>query len=134
MAFIRFGSEKGGESEGIDRWIDRERERPSAGPDTIENGTRGDFSSRKLPSVLCGISSRVFTYFISRGRVCVRFARAFSRQTGARGTFEFDLRLARCSYVLPRRSESRRSPLVFFLKNNMHGRESDTNFENAMGR
>ncbi|KYN44863.1 hypothetical protein ALC56_00859 [Trachymyrmex septentrionalis] len=31
------------------------------GFDTIENGTLGDFSSRKLPPVLCGISSRVFT-------------------------------------------------------------------------
>ncbi|EGI67827.1 hypothetical protein G5I_03553 [Acromyrmex echinatior] len=61
MAFIRFGSEEGGESDGRQRKREKEWERLLAGLDTIENGTLGDFSSRKLPPVLCGISSRVFT-------------------------------------------------------------------------
>ncbi|TGZ57621.1 hypothetical protein DBV15_03982 [Temnothorax longispinosus] len=47
---------------------EREGERPSVGPDTIENDTRGDFSSRKLPPVLCGISSPVFTYELPTGK------------------------------------------------------------------
>lgn len=59
-------------------------------------------------------------------------ARAFSRHTDARGTFEFDLRPARCSYVLSLRSESRRAPSVFW-KIICTG-DSDTNFENALGR
>jgi len=61
--------------------------------------------------------SRIYVFHLPRARVRP-FAHAFSRHTAARGTFEFDLRLARCSYVLSLCSESRRVSGIFW-KNNM---------------
>lgn len=65
---------------------------------SIENGTRGDFPSRELPSRSpCGISSRLFTYFIPPR---VRGARPVPHASRDARTSEFDLRPARRSYVL----------------------------------